>query len=138
MKLKFNLENDIPNINGITFTQTAIDNAISKYNKLVLDNRALGRTGYGSSYVLDVSKTSFIIKSITNEGGQYYGDIEVLNTPEGLKLKDKIRESCKIGLMMFGDVNSGIVDKFEILYPIIMNENNTSLINELMEDLSKI
>ena len=131
MKLNFRIKGDVPNINGITFTQEAVDAAMTELNKLVVDKRAFGRTDYESEFVLDLSKASFQITEIVKKGNGYIGEVDILDTEEGIKLKEKINEHYEIGLAMRGEIKeNNIVDSFEICYPVILEIEDESKIEE--------
>ena len=128
MKLVFNIKGGERNINKILFTEESVDNAINEYKTKILKKQSFGQTFYGKGKDFDSSKASFIINKIEKKDNTYYGVIEILDNEEGKMLKSKINDTCKIGLMMEGDLNSeNMVNDFVIHYPIIMTANNRPL-----------
>lgn len=125
--LKFNLMPDIPNINGITFTKEAVYSAINTYvEKYVNTDRSFGMIGYNKDNIaeIDVNKYAFKVIDVKRDGNNIYGEIEILDTPEGERLLKILLPTDKIGLSMSGELNNNIVDDFLIQYPVIMDKNN--------------
>jgi hypothetical protein len=126
MKIQFNIKGDVPNKNGIIFTQEAIDNAIQKYNdEVVMNGSAFGSLKYtGNEF--DMSESAFKISEITKVDNLIEGEIEILETDSGKILKSLVNNPNRICLMMFGDLaeDKVTVKSFDIAYPIVQPEEN--------------
>ena len=127
MKLQFAIKPDVPNVNGIIFTSNAIQLAIENYKKLIDGNGAYGVNKYFDNHRMDLSKISFQITEISEVGNRLYGDIKILDTPEGNKLSTVITPSCKIGLSMIGELHDMTVSSMSIAYSTILTEDNHAL-----------
>ena len=107
MKVKFNIRPDIPNKNGVIFPKEVLEEAFNKYKA---ENYRFGALKYSpSGSMLSVSDVAFEVKSIEQEGDLYVGEIEILNSPTGKQLQEKIAgkplEDFRLCTMMIGDTD---------------------------------
>ena len=109
-KIKLLIKPDQPNINGLTFTKSAIDKAFKKYKEQIKRNKAYGTIGYvGEKLPLD--EAAFRVKEIrkVRNKPEYEADISFLRNDNGKKLKKLLvkEDDCKLAMMMYGELSEG-------------------------------
>lgn len=136
-EIPLSIKSDVPNVNGIIFTDNAIKTAIKNYKKKYIENKiSFGTIGYKvkkQPYSLPLAKVAFRvddIRKIKNKN-EYKSKIAILDTVEGQKLNKKIEKmgasKFKISFFMLGNViekNDGVptIHEFQIEYSCIYPE----------------
>lgn len=137
---------DEPNVNGYTFTESAIENAIDSYMEQVNKKQAFGVFGYGllPSACLNLEKVAFTVSDMASRNLKehqydqfgYYADIQILKTPEGDVLRDYINQKdcpeLKIAFMMSSMLpENRIIDEFTILYCVLIPTEQTPAVVDI-------
>ena len=89
MKMRFNITPDVPNANGHIFPAEMLDKAFDEYMK---NPNRFGTLGYNENLTeaCPLSDVAFKVMSVTKDGDNRIGEIEIYNTPNGRRLKDAI------------------------------------------------
>lgn len=104
MKVKFNIRADTPNKNGVIFPQQVLEEAIDKYKQREYKFGTLKYNPSGSE--LRLSDVAFELKTIEKENDTFVGELEILDTPAGRQLREKIegrQDEYRICTMIIGD-----------------------------------
>ena len=123
---------DTPNRNGIIYSKAAMEEAIKKMQPIIDEGRLMGELGQGSSAV-NLGNVSHKIDKLWIEDGKGYGDITILNTPQGKIVEDLLNiepTPVSLGMRCIGtpeysteDPKIGVVKDLSIItMDIIQNE----------------
>jgi hypothetical protein len=76
------------NLNGRLYTKEAAEKMVSEFNKLKeRGTPAYGQMGMDSGTEISLSKISHVVNDLEFDGQSLYGEIQVLDTDAGKKLK---------------------------------------------------
>jgi hypothetical protein len=79
---------NVKNVNGRIYTQEAIDTIKNQYSGVVSKGRALGELGHPEYNFGTLHNVSHSIEAIYQDGDVLYGDIKILDTPQGAELRN--------------------------------------------------
>ena len=97
------LQGDICNRNKRMYPMETLSREVSRYNKtFVKEGRALGELGHPDGPTVNLDRVSHKIVSLTQEGKNYIGKAQLLETPMGKIAKSLISEGVKLGVSSRG------------------------------------
>jgi hypothetical protein len=90
---------DAKNRNGRIYPKSVLEPVIAQYNEeFVKTRRALGALDHENNMVLELKTASHLITEMHWEGNELYGDVEILDTPFGLILKELALKRIPFGI----------------------------------------
>ena len=108
---------DSPNRNGRIYTRECMEKAIEGVKKLIEEKRFLGELEIPHDTIVDLSNVSHMVTDLRIEESKIVADIQVLKTPKGIILQEKIDanevEIVQRGLGKIGKDN--IVTDYELI-----------------------
>ena len=100
------LQGNIKNRNGRMYPMETLRKEVSRYNESnVQSGRALGELGHPDGPTVNLDRVSHKITSLTQEGNNFKGKAQILNTPMG-----KIASSLLDEGVMLGVSSRGVLD----------------------------
>ena len=91
------------NRNGRLYEGRVLGEAVRKYNEnFVTKNRALGELGHPDGPTVNLERVSHLIKNLEQEGNNYIGTADVLETPYGNIVKNLMESGAKLGVSSRG------------------------------------
>ncbi len=97
------LQGDICNRNKRMYPMETLSKEVDRYNKtFVTEGRALGELGHPDGPTVNLDRVSHKIVSLKQEGKNYIGKAQLLETPMGKIAKSLISEGVKLGVSSRG------------------------------------
>ena len=97
------LQGDICNRNKRMYPMETLSKEVGRYNKtFVQEGRALGELGHPDGPTVNLDRVSHKIVSLRQEGKNYIGKAQLLETPMGKIAKSLISEGVKLGVSSRG------------------------------------
>ena len=97
------LQGDIKNRNGRMYPVQTLSKEVSRYNEsFVKKGRALGELGHPEGPTVNLDRVSHKIVSLTQEGNNFKGKAQLLDTPMGKIAKSLIGEGVTLGVSSRG------------------------------------
>ena len=97
------LQGDICNRNKRMYPMETLSKEVGRYNKtFVKEGRALGELGHPDGPTVNLDRVSHKIVSLRQEGKNYIGKAQLLETPMGKIAKSLISEGVKLGVSSRG------------------------------------
>jgi len=97
------LQGDIKNRNGRMYPVQTLAKEVSRYNEsFVKKGRALGELGHPEGPTVNLDRVSHKIVSLTQEGNNFKGKAQLLETPMGKIAKSLISEGVTLGVSSRG------------------------------------
>lgn len=97
------MQSEKPNRNMRTYPKRIMEREVSKFQKLIDENRAMGELGHPSQPTINLDKVSHLITNLTFEGNDVHGKAKILeSTPMGKIAKAFIDEKIKLGVSSRG------------------------------------
>jgi len=94
---------DVVNQNGRVYPKNILEREIRNYQKLIVENRAMGELDHPASSVVELKNVSHVIRDAKiDEEGTVHGQVEILNTPSGQVLQSLIESGIKLGISSRG------------------------------------
>lgn len=88
---------DAKNHNGRIYPKSILERELKNYQLLVNERRALGELDHSDQSIVELKNVSHLITKIWWEGNDVWGEVEVLDTPNGRTLKSLIESGIKVG-----------------------------------------
>ena len=97
------LQGDIKNRNGRMYPVNTLAKEVGRYNEsLVKKGRALGELGHPEGPTVNLDRVSHKIDSLKQEGNNFVGKAQLLDTPMGKIAKSLIGEGVTLGVSSRG------------------------------------
>ena len=97
------LQGDIKNRNGRMYPVNTLAKEVSRYNEsFVKKGRALGELGHPEGPTVNLDRVSHKITSLRQEGNNFVGKAQLLETPMGKIAKSLISEGVTLGVSSRG------------------------------------
>ena len=97
------LQGDIKNRNGRMYPVTTLAKEVGRYNEsFVQKGRALGELGHPEGPTVNLDRVSHKITSLRQEGNNFVGKAQLLETPMGKIAKSLISEGVTLGVSSRG------------------------------------
>ena len=97
------LQGDICNRNGRMYPMQTLAREVKRYNEnFVAKGRALGELGHPDGPTVNLDRVSHKIVSLTQEGSNFRGKAQLLETPMGKIAKSLISEGVTLGVSSRG------------------------------------
>jgi len=97
------LQGDIKNRNGRMYPCQTLSKEVSRYNEsFVKKERALGELGHPDGPTINLDRVSHKIVSLRQEGNNFIGKAQLLETPMGKIAKSLISEGVTLGVSSRG------------------------------------
>ena len=97
------LQGDIKNRNGRMYPVNTLAKEVGRYNESFVKNgRALGELGHPEGPTVNLDRVSHKIVSLTQEGNNFKGKAQLLDTPMGKIAKSLIGEGVTLGVSSRG------------------------------------
>ena len=97
------LQGNITNRNGRMYPIDTLRKEVNRYNESnVTSGRALGELGHPDSPTVNLDRVSHKITSLRQEGNNFVGKAQILNTPMGKIASSLIIEGVKLGVSSRG------------------------------------
>ena len=97
------LQGDIKNRNGRMYPVQTLAKEVGRYNEsFVKKGRALGELGHPEGPTVNLDRVSHKIVSLTQEGNNFKGKAQLLDTPMGKIAKSLIGEGVTLGVSSRG------------------------------------
>ena len=100
------LQGDIKNRNGRMYPCQTLAKEVNRYNEsFVKKGRALGELGHPDGPTVNLDRVSHKITSLRQEGKNFIGKAQLLETPMGRIAKNLIAEGVTLGVSSRGAVS---------------------------------
>ena len=97
------LQGEIKNRNGRVYPMDTLSREVGRYNEsFVQKGRALGELGHPDGPTVNLDRVSHKIVSLTQEGNNFRGKAQLLETPMGKIAKSLISEGVTLGVSSRG------------------------------------
>ena len=97
------LQGEIKNRNGRVYPVSTLANEVTRYNEsFVNKGRALGELGHPDGPTVNLDRVSHKITSLKQEGNNFVGKAQILNTPMGKIASTLIEEGVTLGVSSRG------------------------------------
>jgi hypothetical protein len=97
------LQGEIKNRNGRMYPITTLAREVDRYNEsFVAKGRALGELGHPDGPTVNLDRVSHKITSLTQEGNNFIGKAQILNTPMGKIASSLLDEGVMLGVSSRG------------------------------------
>ena len=97
------LQGEIKNRNGRVYPVSTLANEVTRYNEsFVNKGRALGELGHPDGPTVNLDRVSHKITSLKQEGNNFIGKAQLLDTPMGKIAKSLIDEGVTLGVSSRG------------------------------------
>jgi hypothetical protein len=97
------LQGEIKNRNGRMYPITTLSREVNRYNEnFVTKGRALGELGHPDGPTVNLDRVSHKITSLTQEGNNFIGKAQILNTPMGKIASSLLDEGVMLGVSSRG------------------------------------
>jgi len=97
------LQGDITNRNGRMYPIKTLSREVERYNEnFVKKGRALGELGHPDGPTVNLDRVSHKIVSLTQEGNNFIGKAQLLDTPMGKIAKSLVGEGVQLGVSSRG------------------------------------
>ena len=97
------LQGEIKNRNGRIYPVSTLANEVTRYNEsFVNKGRALGELGHPDGPTVNLDRVSHKITSLKQEGNNFVGKAQILNTPMGKIASSLIEEGVTLGVSSRG------------------------------------
>ena len=97
------LQGDIKNRNGRMYPVNTLTKEVNRYNEsFVKKGRALGELGHPDGPTVNLDRVSHKITSLKQEGNNFVGKAQILNTPMGKIASSLIEEGVTLGVSSRG------------------------------------
>ena len=97
------LQGDIKNRNGRMYPVSTLANEVKRYNEaFVQKGRALGELGHPDGPTVNLDRVSHKITSLVQEGNNFKGKAQILNTPMGKIASSLLDEGVMLGVSSRG------------------------------------
>ena len=97
------LQGDIKNRNGRMYPVTTLSKEVGRYNEnFIKKGRALGELGHPEGPTVNLDRVSHKITSLRQEGNNFIGKAQLLETPMGKIAKSLIDEGVTLGVSSRG------------------------------------
>jgi hypothetical protein len=97
------LQGEIKNRNGRMYPIATLSREVGRYNEnFVQKGRALGELGHPDGPTVNLDRVSHKITSLTQEGNNFVGKAQVLNTPMGKIASSLLDEGVMLGVSSRG------------------------------------
>ena len=97
------LQGDITNRNGRMYPIRTLSREVERYNEnFVKKGRALGELGHPDGPTVNLDRVSHKIVSLTQEGNNFIGKAQLLDTPMGKIAKSLVGEGVQLGVSSRG------------------------------------
>ena len=97
------LQGEIKNRNGRVYPVSTLANEVTRYNEsFVNKGRALGELGHPDGPTVNLDRVSHKITSLRQEGNNFIGKAQILNTPMGKIASSLIEEGVVLGVSSRG------------------------------------
>jgi len=97
------MQSEKVNRNGRLYEGKTLAEAVRKYDEnFVSKNRAMGELGHPEGPTVNLERVSHLIKDLKQEGNNYIGHADILETPYGNIVKNLIESGAKLGVSSRG------------------------------------
>jgi len=97
------LQGDIKNRNGRMYPMSTLAREVNRYNEtFVQKGRALGELGHPDGPTVNLDRVSHKITSLVQEGSNFKGKAQILNTPMGKIASSLLGEGVMLGVSSRG------------------------------------
>ena len=97
------LQGDIKNRNGRMYPMETLSREVKRYNEtFVKKGRALGELGHPDGPTVNLDRVSHKITSLVQEGSNFRGKAQILNTPMGKIASSLLDEGVMLGVSSSG------------------------------------
>ena len=97
------LQGDIKNRNGRMYPMETLSREVKRYNEtFVQKGRALGELGHPDGPTVNLDRVSHKITSLVQEGSNFKGKAQILNTPMGEIVKGLMEGGVQLGVSSRG------------------------------------
>jgi hypothetical protein len=93
------MESGIKNRNGRIYDDSVLRPEVERFNRdIVKENRGFGELGHPDGPTINLDRVCTLIKEISQNGGQYRGKAQVMETPMGQIVKGLLEGGAKLGV----------------------------------------
>ena len=97
------LQGEIKNRNGRMYPISTLSREVNRYNEnFIVKGRALGELGHPDGPTVNLDRVSHKITSLTQEGNNFIGKAQILNTPMGKIASSLLDEGVMLGVSSRG------------------------------------
>jgi hypothetical protein len=97
------LQGEIKNRNGRMYPINILSREVNRYNEnFIMKGRALGELGHPDGPTVNLDRVSHKITSLTQEGNNFKGKAQILNTPMGKIASSLLDEGVMLGVSSRG------------------------------------
>jgi len=124
---------DAVNQNKRSYPRHILEREVTNYMKAVKERRALGQLDHPDTSIVELRDASHLITDIWWQGDEVWGNVEVLDTPNGRIVKDLLKNHITLGISSRGigevseqaDGTSVVTEEFLLLCWDIVSEPST-------------
>jgi hypothetical protein len=109
---------DVPLMNGVVIQKAALHRAVDEAQPAIRSRTLLGQLGQPvDPSTVPLAKVSHVVTRLEmDDTGAVHGELEILDTPEGLRLRDAIESgtmtySMGVALRGCGDIEDDVISK---------------------------
>lgn len=95
-------QSNVPNRNKRNYPYAVMESALTRFQPLIEAKRALGELGHPPGPQINLDRVSHLITELKWDGNDVRGRAKVLDTPNGLIVKNFIDEGIKLGVSTRG------------------------------------
>lgn len=96
------MQSNVPNRNKRNYPKPVMESALNKFVPLIAEKRALGELGHPTGPQINLDRVSHLITKLEWDGNNVVGKAKVLDTPNGMIVKNFIDEGVKLGVSSRG------------------------------------
>lgn len=96
------MQSNVPNRNKRNYPKPVMESALNKFVPLIAEKRALGELGHPTGPQINLDRVSHLITKLEWNGNNVVGKAKVLDTPNGMIVKNFIDEGVKLGVSSRG------------------------------------
>jgi len=116
---------DTPNVNGVTYPRSVMEEAIAVYNNTIQERKALGEYNPESAHDVDLMSASHIVEEVFIDGDRVMAKAFILDTPRGRAVKERPKDLLTMGLRGTGITTDGVCSDLLIISIDLIDINDT-------------
>lgn len=131
---------DTKNANGRIYSKKICENVVSKFTKIINENRAVGELNHPNSPTINLDRVSHKIESLYMDGKNGIGKAKILDTPMGKIARTLIKEGVLLGVSTRGlgrvDSDGNVGDNYKLITIDIVNDPSApgAFVNGILEN----
>lgn len=97
------IQGEVQNRNGRSYPMQVLEKEVHRYIKEYVEtNRAYGELGHPDTPIIQLDRVSHMIRELRQDGNNFYGKAEILETPNGNIVKALMEAGASLGVSSRG------------------------------------